>query len=574
MRFKISLFQFFGNPEDKTLEDQFPVILSFATAILSLVAMSINIIIGLSPIMVLIPLGASLAMFFVYYKLRFSVHKYAYKLLMAAIAFIYFNFLWFHNYGSSGPTLYLFLLFFIFLIVIFDGKSRFFLSSLLVFNILVLFLTEFFVKDITNRYSDDQTRMIDIYFSLFIYLAFTSVLALVIRFYYRLERSNAQKSDQLKSAFLSNMSHEIRTPMAAILGFSKLLDYTQSDKERTEFVEIINENGKMLMQLLDDIIDISRMDAGQFDTYKKGFSLNEVLFEIKKIIRLNLDQQGKQQVNLTLQIPPGEAAVYTDEIRLRQILVNLLSNAAKFTMEGDVSFGYKLNGKDAEFFVSDSGIGIKPEYLNQIFNRFYKIENLEYAALPRGSGIGLSIVKLLVEKLGGNITVNSVHQKGTTFRFLLPDILIEALPRPVIKAPELYPFSDENRILIVEDDESNMMLIVNVLKKMGVQTYQAVDGVLAVEVFKQNDDINMVLLDINLPFMNGFEVLQKLKEINPAVPVVALTAYAMASDREKAIQAGFSDYLTKPVYQNELSACLEKYLITIPARINAQFPQP
>jgi len=243
-------------------------------------------------------------------------------------------------------------------------------------------------------------------------------------------------------------------------------------------------------------------------------------------------------------------------------------------MEGDVSFGYKLNGKDAEFFVSDSGIGIKPEYLNQIFNRFYKIENLEYAALPRGSGIGLSIVKLLVEKLGGNITVNSVHQKGTTFRFLLPDILIEDLPRPVIKAPELYPFSDENRILIVEDDESNMMLIVNVLKKMGVQTYQAVDGVLAVEVFKQNDDINMVLLDINLPFMNGFEVLQKLKEINPAVPVVALTAYAMASDREKAIQAGFSDYLTKPVYQNELSACLEKYLITIPARINAQFPQP
>jgi signal transduction histidine kinase len=376
-----------------------------------------------------------------------------------------------------------------------------------------------------------------------------------------MERNKAKKSDQLKSAFLSNMSHEIRTPMSAILGFSKLLDYAETEKERNDYVEIINKNGKLLMQLLDDIIDISRMDVGQFDISIKVFSLNTVMEELKKATRLSLDQQKKQNVRLKLIIQKGDIAILSDENRLRQIMFNLLSNAVKYTDKGEIGFGYSLHGNDIECFVADTGLGIKEQNKKDVFTRFYKIDDEDYTYLPGGSGIGLSIVKSLVEKLGGRIEFDSEYGKGSTFRFYLPGVLHEVIHEPEEVKSTIYIFSSRNKVLVAEDDDSNMKLIVNMLKKMGLSCLQATNGVEALKIYNSHPEINLVLMDISMPEMNGFDALKKLKLIRPSLPVVALTAYAMAEDREKAVSAGFDDYLTKPIYQNSLAECLRKYLI-------------
>lgn len=565
MQKRKDIFQrIFGHHEDNILEDQIPLILSFTTASLSLVALAINSIIGLAPIMLIIPLCAAVAMFFIFYKLRYGRKKYFYKVLMAVIAFIYFNFLWYNNYGSSGPTLYLFIIFFIFVILIFDGKSRMFFSVLVFFNILVLFMIEFFAGEMISQYEDNETRLQDIYFSFFVYLVFTSVMALIIRYYYRSERIKAKRSDQLKSAFLSNMSHEIRTPMNAILGFSKLLDYAESAEERHEYVDIINANGKMLVELLDDIMDMSKMDAGQFDISQKPFLLNSVMQELGKVIRLNLDHQHKKDVKLTLIADQGAITVYSDESRIKQILYNFLTNASKFTLTGEITYGYSIKGRDVEFFVTDTGIGIRTEHLQDIFNRFYKVDNVEYTTLPRGSGIGLSISRVLVEKLGGNISFDSEYGRGSTFRFTLPSVVVESIPEAKAVVPDEVVFNGNDFVLVTEDDSSNMLLITIMLRKIGVGYKAASNGAEALEVFEKHPDIKLVFMDINLPLMNGYEALRELKQINPGLPVVALTAHAMQSDKDKALAEGFDGYITKPVDQVLLVECLKKYLDWLP----------
>jgi signal transduction histidine kinase/CheY-like chemotaxis protein len=554
----------FGNPEDNILEDQIPTILSFATATLSLVALTLNTIFGFPLIMIMIPLGASLAMYFVYYKLRFSKNKYFYKVMMAVVAFTYFNFLWYNNYGSSGPTLYLFLLFFIFLILIFDDRSRIVLTCILLVNIIVLFLLEFYASNITQGYAEEQTRVMDIYFSFFIYLAFTSIMALVIRYYYRLERSKAKKSDQLKSAFLSNMSHEIRTPMNAILGFSKLLEFTNSDEERNEYVNIINDNGTILIALLDDIMDMSKMDAGQFDIYLKPFELNNLMLDLGKVIRLSLDHQNKPDIKLNL-IADENISVYSDENRLKQVLYNFLTNASKFTFQGEISYGFKVHNRDVEFFVSDTGIGIKEENFKDIFSRFYKVKSAEHTIMPRGAGIGLSISRVIVEKLGGRISFNSVYGKGSTFSFTLPSVIVESVPSPKKKVLSDVSFHGTCKVLVTEDDSSNMKVLTHILDKIGISFEVACDGAEALEVFKNHPEIDLVLMDINLPVMNGYEAMHELKRLSPALPVVALTAHAMNTDKENALTAGFDGYITKPIDQLALIECLKKHLSWQPA---------
>ncbi len=563
MSLKRNVYQLlFGFPEDNILEDQIPLVLSFSLAIFSLVGSVINFFLGLSPIMIIAPLLSAIIMFFVYYQSLRAKNKFLYKVIMAIVSYFFFNFLWFFNSASVGPTLFLFLLYFFFIMMIFEKKSRILFSALLMINLLLLFIIEFYHSDLIPPYSNDKIRILDIYSSFFMYLAFSSILVLVVKYYYNLERKRSKKSDQLKSAFLSNMSHEIRTPMSAILGFSKLLDYAESEKERSEYVEIINENGKLLMQLLDDIIDISRMDVGQFDIYTKVFSLNSVMSELKKVIRLSLDQQHKQLVNLKMIAKKGDIAIQSDENRLRQILYNLLSNAAKFTSKGEIQFGYNLlDGKDIEFYVSDTGIGIKEEHKNEIFNRFYKVENSVHSSLPSGSGIGLSIVKMLIEKMGGSLSFDSIYGRGSTFRFVLPGVVLQELPEPETPKHASYVFSAHNKVLVAEDDESNLKLISNMLRKMGLSCYKAGNGSEALKVFTENPGINLVLMDINMPLMNGLVALAEMKKINPGIPVIALTAYAMAQDKEKAIVAGFDSYLTKPIYQDVLADCLKKYLI-------------
>lgn len=265
---------------------------------------------------------------------------------------------------------------------------------------------------------------------------------------------------------------------------------------------------------------------------------------------------------------PGIISVYTDENRLKQVLYNFLTNASKFTLKGEITFGYKVKDKDVEFFVTDTGIGIKEEYLSAIFNRFYKVNNVEYTTLPRGSGIGLSISKILIEKMGGTVSVNSVYGKGSAFSFILPSVILETVPEPEVKSFSGIAFNPAGSVLVTEDDNSNMLLITIMLRKYGVAFEVASNGVEALEVFRNHPDIELVLMDINMPLMNGYEAMRELKVIKPGIPVVALTAHAMLADKEKALAAGFDGYITKPVDQLVLAGCLKKYLEKYPVEIS------
>lgn len=560
LKFDILKF-FFGNPEDKTLEDQIPLVLSFSTATLSLVATTLNIILDLSILMIFIPLAASIAMYFVYFGLRTSSNGYWYKVLMAIVAFTYFNALWYNNQGSNGPNLYLFLIFFIFILMIFEKKTRLFFSSFLLLNILALFLLEYNKDGIVSKYADDETRQIDIYFSLYIYLAFTSIMAVVLRYYYRLERNRASKSDKLKSAFLSNMSHEIRTPMNAIIGFSKLLDYAETEDERKEFVKIINDNGKLLLELLDDILDMSKMDAGQYDIVKNQFSLKVLFNELGKVTQLYLDQLNKKDVKLIFAGEQTDCIVFSDENRIRQILYNFLTNSSKFTSLGSITYGYKVDNLNVTFFVSDTGLGIEKKYFNEIFKRFYKVENNEYTSLPRGSGIGLSIVNSLVQKLGGQISFESEYGKGSEFKFALPEIVVETLTLPQAeKIKNGSIVSMFGKVLVVEDDTSNMLLINNMLRRLGISLVLAANGSEACTMINEHAGIDIILMDINMPIMNGYDAMKTIKQNNAHIPIIALTAHAMNSEKNKALNEGFDGYLTKPIDYLALVECLKKYL--------------
>jgi CheY-like chemotaxis protein len=348
--------------------------------------------------------------------------------------------------------------------------------------------------------------------------------------------------------------------MNAILGFSRLLEHAENDRERAEYVKILNDNGIMLMQLMDDIIDISKMDAGQYEISLSEFRIEPLFQDLQKMFELYLKEQGRHSVTISHNLPAGNIVLLSDPVRVKQVLYNLLTNSAKYTIHGQIEFGAEVKGKDIEFFVRDSGVGIKTEHHPHIFSRFFKIEDKEYSTLLRGAGIGLSISKMIIEKLGGRIWMHSEYGKGSIFRFLLHDVITKPEQIEQAPGPAHLPFNKKGKILVTEDDESNLLLIKMMLKKMDISFVVAFNGQEALEKYEKEPGIQLVLMDINLPVMDGNEAMKRLKHINPELPVIALTAHAMRGDKEKALNMGFDSYLTKPVYQEELAECLQKFL--------------
>ena len=240
-----------------------------------------------------------------------------------------------------------------------------------------------------------------------------------LKFYIK-QKEKAEKADKLKTAFLANMSHEIRTTMNAILGFSSILDKAKTEQKRNEYVRIITENGEYLMQLINDILDISKIEANQFDVSKDDFSANELIDDVSEVITQYKNQFSKDRVELISKKNDKDCTIYSDRNRIKQVLTNLLSNAVKFTVEGYVKFGYVLGKEHVEFFVEDTGVGISSEYIKDIFDRFSKIKPSEEIQHHKGIGIGLAISKHIVEMLGGHIVVTSEVGKGSKFSFVLP----------------------------------------------------------------------------------------------------------------------------------------------------------
>jgi PAS domain S-box-containing protein len=378
----------------------------------------------------------------------------------------------------------------------------------------------------------------------------------------RIAKEKAEESDRLKTAFLANMSHEIRTPMNGIIGFSTMLaDPFLAKDTRESYLKIVNASCDQLLHIVNDIIDISKVEAGQIDLSESVFDLKELLDEIASFYLTSVQEKGVELINRPLSGILGDnCRIVSDRTKLRQILDNLLSNALKFTDSGKIKLSCDLIDGLLHFEIEDTGIGIQSELQNSIFERFWQVES-SYTKKYGGTGLGLSISKAFVEKMGGNIWVNSEFGKGSTFCFTLPYQLVASGKTEQSIIPQInrnLSINGDITVLIVEDEEINWLFLKEILKEK-VKILHAVNGRMTIEYIKKHPEINIVLMDIKLPDINGLELTRIIKSINRNLIVIAQTAYAFSTDREKALEAGCTDYITKPIVQEDLLNLISIY---------------
>jgi PAS domain S-box-containing protein len=379
------------------------------------------------------------------------------------------------------------------------------------------------------------------------------------------ETSKAKTSDHLKSSFLANMSHEIRTPMNSIIGFSNLLASEQIPEiQKKDFIHYIRTSSEVLLNLVDDIIDIAKIEAGELKIIKKDcnvFSLGEELLKTSEEVKKKFNKQHLQLIfnpDKNLQ----ELILKTDPFRLRQILVNLINNAIKFTDKGSVEFGFTvIEDRQIEFYVKDTGVGLSRDELDFIFERFKRTSWSEEKNIV-GTGLGLAISKNLVQLLGGEMWVNSIPGSGTTFLFTLPYLRTTSiLTDNVVHIDQDNEYNWHGKtILIVEDDLSSFKFLAALLKKTHADIIHANSGKRAIEICNSDKKVDLIMMDIQLPEMDGIEATKVIrKTLN--VPVIAQTAFAMAGDKERMQQSGFDDYISKPIDIQQLLSTINHYLL-------------
>lgn len=380
-----------------------------------------------------------------------------------------------------------------------------------------------------------------------------------------LAKEHAESADKLKSAFLANMSHEIRTPINGILGFANILEMREFSRDKEIlYLQIINNSGKLLLSLINDIIDIAKIEAGQIAIEPSIVDLKVLFGELADFYKCEFIHREKEAVQLIVSIPQEDHSdhLITDPFRLKQIINNLIVNALKFTDVGFIEIGYHLMGNEILFFVKDSGVGMSAEETLLIFDRFKQAGNA--SKKKEGTGLGLAISKGLVELLDGRIWVQSEPGKGSVFYFTLPATFASELPSRstcVIseKSTKDYNWSDKH-LLLVEDEEVNTKFIHELLTDTGINLMHVTTGEEAVEICRTNHQIDLILMDIRLPGINGFETTRKIKSIRKDLPVIAQTAYAMQNEKKSCLEAGCDRYLTKPFIQKDLLNAINDFL--------------
>lgn len=369
----------------------------------------------------------------------------------------------------------------------------------------------------------------------------------------RKAEKDARESDRLKTAFLQNISHEIRTPMNGIVGFSQLLNTEDlSEEQRKEYTAIITKSSDRLLSVLNDVIDISLIETGKIKAKSDVFELNELMSELYEIFKPQVNEGI--DLRLSIGIEPGQSLITADRVKISQILYNLLNNAMKFTDKGTIHFGYGLKNNKLEFFVSDTGIGIDPGLHTVIFERFNK-EDRSNKKMYEGIGLGLAICKGNLGILGGEIWLESEPGKGSTFYFNLP-YNKAVLPGKQQTKKETVQDKKETKVLVVEDDETNFEFIKAVLNGRNFKLVHAWNGTEGVSLFAETKP-DLVILDLKLPEMNGYEVLKAIRQLNQHIPVIAQTAMVMNDDRKKAMDSGFTSFISKPFKRDELLSVLD-----------------
>ncbi|WP_457618431.1 PAS domain-containing protein [Lutibacter sp.] len=374
----------------------------------------------------------------------------------------------------------------------------------------------------------------------------------------------AKESDKLKSIFLASMSHEIRTPMNSIIGFSEfLLESNLPENKRKDYAEIIITNSKQLLAIVNDILDFSKIEAGVVQLNYQRVNLNKILNDLF-IFYKPIAIENNLMLTCKLGLENTKSVINIDSTKLNQVLTNLLSNAIKFTKEGEVEFGYKLIKNNLQFYVKDTGEGIDEKLKNKIFDRFFQ-GNLDLVKQHAGTGLGLAISKNFVELFNGKIWFTS-NEKGTTFYFTIPYTKNKLPLTPSVFTTkkeqinrEINEKTKETTILVAEDEEYNMMYINVLFSSTKFKIIEANNGKQAVEMFKKHPEVDLVLMDIQMPIVNGNEAMKEIKKMKPSIPVIALSAFAMESDKEKALIKGFDFYISKPIDKKLLFNTIEQY---------------
>ncbi|MDD6210841.1 MAG: ATP-binding protein [Bacteroidales bacterium] len=386
-----------------------------------------------------------------------------------------------------------------------------------------------------------------------------TVLALIHDIGDRMQRSaelleakrKAEESDKMKSLFLANMSHEIRTPLNAVVGFSEILLTTDDPAEKAEYVDIIQKNSNLLLQLISDVLDLSRIESGKSETNIQPTEMSALIDEVGKVHQLKMPEH----VDLYIESPAKKIWTLTDRNRVMQILFNFLSNAIKNTGKGSITLGMAEDGEWLRLYVKDTGRGISPDQLTKIFGRFEKLD--EFVS---GTGLGLSICQALADRLEGRIEVESTLGKGSTFTFIIPYRFVKPDTPSKNEWHLVEPEKSGKKILVAEDMESAFIQINTSLNKKHTVSW-ARNGQEAVNSF-QREPFDLVLMDIRMPVMNGVEAIKRIRAISPHVPIVAVTAFQFRTEQQQALAAGCNEVLVKPFTIEQIENCANKYLFS------------
>lgn len=362
-------------------------------------------------------------------------------------------------------------------------------------------------------------------------------------------KRNAELAGEQKTAFLANMSHEIRTPLNAIVGFAGLLA-AASEQDRNSYVEIIKGNTNMLLQLVNDILDMSKIEAGTLEFIYTDVDVNQIMRELEGIFRLRLEE-ADSPVRIVFEPKLPVCFIHTEKNRISQVISNFLSNAFKYTSVGSITMGYEVRENGMHFYVTDTGTGIPEDKVHQVFERFTKLD-----AKRQGTGLGLSISQTIIKKLGGEIGVTSEYGKGSTFWFTLPEKPFDFLPlqpeeeKQFIELSEISDSSERKTILIAEDMDDNYLLYKIYLEKK-YNLVRAENGEEAISMFLECNPA-IILMDIGMPVVDGYQATEAIRQLSSNVPIVAVTAFAYDEDKRKVMSRGFNGYLPKPLNKEAL----------------------
>ena len=380
-----------------------------------------------------------------------------------------------------------------------------------------------------------------------------------------LAKEKAEESDWLKSAFLANMSHEIRTPMNGILGFTKLLKRKQnlSGEKQLEYLDVIQESGVRMLNTVNDIIDISKIDAGQVDIVLGDLYIKDEISSLYEFFKPEAEEKGLHFI-LKNELPDTELIMQTDITKFNSVLTNLIKNAIKFTPKGSIEVECKIQKHYFHCSVKDTGVGIPPNRITAIFNRFEQADIKDNRAFE-GSGLGLAITKAYLEMLGGEIWVESVEGKGSQFHFTIPfkEVKTAITKKKTIEDKDIEDKSKKKlKIAIVEDDEASAIYLKEILKGIACEIVHAQTGEEAIILCKSIPDIDIILMDIRIPGIDGYETTRRIRKFNKGISIIAQTAFALSGDKEKAIEVGCDDYITKPIDNEELFELINKHIKT------------